>query len=53
MGNVGAKLWPTQVVDVNGRGGTVVMLAGHTLPACGQPSPGVRKLLKVVWWLKL
>jgi len=53
MGNVGAKLRPTQVVDINGRGGTFVMLAGHTLPACGQPSRGVRKLLKVVWWLKL
>jgi hypothetical protein len=53
MGNAGAKLRATQVVDINGRGGTVVMLAGHTLPACGQPSRGVRTLLKVVWWLKL
>jgi hypothetical protein len=36
MGNVDAKLRPTQVVDINGRGGTFVMQAGHTLPACGQ-----------------
>jgi hypothetical protein len=36
MGNVGAKLRPTQVVDINGRGGTFVMQAEHALPACGQ-----------------
>jgi hypothetical protein len=36
MGNVGANLRPTQVVDINGRGGTFVMQAGHTLPAFGQ-----------------
>jgi hypothetical protein len=36
MGNVGAKLRPTQVVDINGRGSTFVMQAGYTLPACGQ-----------------
>jgi hypothetical protein len=36
MGNVDAKLRPTQVVDINERGGTFVMQAEHTLPACGQ-----------------
>jgi len=40
MGNVGAKLRPTQVVDINGRGSTFVMQAGYTLPACGQGNRG-------------
>jgi hypothetical protein len=38
MGNVGAKLRATQVVDINGRRGTFVIQAGHALPACGRES---------------
>jgi hypothetical protein len=48
MGNVGAKLRPAQVVDINGRAGTFVMQAEHALPACGQGI--VAKSRKVVFF---